>query len=101
MRPSFFDLLIAIVFDFLIIALGGLAFSWNWEWFVVPTFRTHSLAVPVSMGLLLIARTATNQYIPAPKDTQDSKAMREAVYENALLPVLCLLYGWVIHMFLV
>lgn len=78
----------------LAVILDGWVLSVLWGWFLVP-LGMPTLTVPLAIGVALIASSATRQYIPdGPKDDKI-----ERFVWVFLAPLLSLLIGWFVHLF--
>jgi hypothetical protein len=62
-----------------------------WKWFVIPTFHLPALSIPAAMGLTLIVAMLWN-----PK-FGDEKDIVNQIWVSYAIPVVCLIFGWLIH----
>lgn len=72
-----------------------------WEWFVVPTFGLHPLAIAPAIGLSLVVSYLTHQSDAAKTPDGDfADRMARACAYAFLLPLVVLGIGWVVQKFM-
>jgi len=83
------------------LVLKGFALSVLWKWFIVPTFDIVELSVVSAMGVMCIAScfmgtTDTDK----DKDKSYEQRLFEGVFMATAKPVLILLIGWIVSLFM-
>lgn len=78
---------------------NGWVLSVLWEWFVTP-FGVRDIGVLWACGLVLLAATV----IPGSKASDvmkesDGETIMNYVFGTFLVPLLCLVLGWFVHLF--
>lgn len=90
------------IFALLVISslLRGFVLVKIWGWFIVPLFHLPVLTLLPAIGLALVVGFMTYQY----QYSKDERSTGEKVFESILLtflyPLLVLLTGWVITLFM-
>jgi hypothetical protein len=89
-----------IVMGTCVIVVSTLLHAWClmllWSWFVVPPFGLHPLTAMQALGLGLCVRVFAS-YTPPTKDTS---TWTDAMVRAIVVPLVHLLLGWVVHLFL-
>lgn len=82
--------------------LNGFVFQQLWAWFVVPIFGLSFLTLPAAIGLGMAVTFLTFQYVLEPKDSgwTDNEKLVRAVGMMVLRPMLALLFGYIVHLFM-
>lgn len=81
--------------------LNGYALSVLWGWFVVPTFSVPALGIVPAIGIAMMVSYLTYQTHNCKKEERGSdKKLSEGIMTVVLKPLLALLLGWIIHLFM-
>jgi hypothetical protein len=92
-----------VVLAFVTIIAGTIMNGWvlsiTWGWFIVPFFHLPKLSLVFAMGIGLVISFLTHQDIPNPKDQTTSEAVGRLVASAFITPLMFLVTGWVIHLF--
>jgi hypothetical protein len=88
-----FVLIVGVPLQALAICLQSWVAVNLWEWFVVNQFGVRPLNIALAAGLLLLVELFTNH--PAKRDFGDT------IGSWFIRPLLLLLFGWLIHAYLV
>jgi hypothetical protein len=89
-----------IVVIFLSYIFSGYAFTVLWDWFIVPIFGISSLELTEAMGLVLIINYTTMRVDTNSEKKEPREAMINAIAIGITKPLLALLSGWVITLFM-
>lgn len=66
-----------------------------WGWFIVPVFGAPALTIPASIGLMYVGALVSNE-----NTAISDKAQSEHIVAYILNPLVLLLCGWVVHLFM-
>lgn len=81
------------------IALRGWTIMQLWAWFMVPAFDINPLGFWHALGLgLFISFLAFQMPISSPEDNKEY--MVRAAVTMTILPLICLVTGWLYHQFM-
>ena len=82
--------------------INGLVLSNLWGWFVVPTFGLPQLSLVPAIGVAMVVRFLTHQYIESPekKEKKDSTERWTGLVVTLFSPFITLLFGWIVHLFM-
>jgi len=81
--------------------LDGLVLSILWGWFIVPVFNFPSLSLVPAIGLALVVSHLTSQRADCkPKENDNGNTITKVVTIVLLRPLLVLLFGWILHLFM-
>lgn len=75
--------------------IRGFVLSTLWQWFVIPTFGLAPLSIPVAIGIGLILSFTTHQSMD-----ESSKNKSEKLFDAIVNPLIVLLIGWIITLFM-
>ena len=76
----------------------GWALSILWGWFMVPVFHLPTLRIPTALGIATVIGMLT-EHVNWQKDDPEYDSMTK-VFAGILGPMLCLLFGWIVKLFL-
>lgn len=81
--------------------LNGYVLSVFWGWFIVPVFDVPSITALQAYGLMLVVGLLKG-HTPASDDSKKSTAdkLGELITVSVFLPLFCLLFGYVVHLFM-
>jgi hypothetical protein len=81
--------------------VNGLVLSVLWGWFIVPLFNAPPLSITYAVGISLIAGMLTHQSQHKSDDKSSTgEALINAFSTSLITPLLILLVGWIVQMFL-
>ena len=92
----------------LLIPVSAILKSWAimilWSWFAVTAFQLPSLTMPQVYGLMLVWQLAFPSHYETPRvgmaDIDRDKAFQEAVGRSIIAPLVFLVIGYFVRMFL-
>ncbi len=79
-------------------ALDGWIISKMWAWFVTPLFPVPALHVWMAAGLALTVRMFCRT---TPEGCEDKRTLGAKIVATILPPLYILLFGWIIHRWLI
>lgn len=81
--------------------LRGWVLSVLWGWFVVPFFGLTMLSIPLALGISLLVGILTKEDTDCVKPERSTEeAWAYSISSILLGPLLVLLFGFIIHLFL-
>jgi hypothetical protein len=80
--------------------LNGFALTVLWGWFIVPVFGLPVLAIVPAIGLALVAGFLTHQVVKTPTGESLSDTLVKCLTISLSKPILFLLIGWIVTLFL-
>jgi hypothetical protein len=87
---------LAILFMVIAYLLDGFALMLLWNWFMTTTFSgLPALSLVQAIGIGIVIGFLTHQHIPRDKEQQN-----EMMVYAIIVPVLSIIIGWVVHLFL-
>lgn len=93
--------LLAFIGTFGILILGailrGFVLVKFWGWFIVPIFALPMFGIAAAIGISMTVTCLTWQYIP---DDNADRHLSGTIAMTVINPVLALLTGWVVTLFL-
>jgi hypothetical protein len=88
--------IIVPIISFPLAALDGWVISKMWGWFVMPLFAVPALHVWMAVGLAMTARL-----IKGLGYCEDKRRFRVQLVSYITAPLFVLLFGWIIHRWLI
>lgn len=73
---------------------SGIVLKALWAWFVIPTFGLPDLSLLVAIGVGLTVSYLTHQYVPT-----NNEDLPKIFVVSFLYPLITLVMGWVVHLF--
>ena len=89
-----------IAVSFLNYILNGFALTVLWGWFIVPVFGLPVLAIVPAIGLVLVVGFLTHRVTKKSDSKSTSDMLVEALIASLLNPLVFLLIGWIVTLFL-
>jgi hypothetical protein len=78
----------------LLVILRGFALSVLWGWFLTP-LGLPEIGLAHAIGIALVVAMLTSRQ----SDSEDKEKAFERLFQGFLVPLIALLFGWIIHAF--
>lgn len=85
------------------IVLNGWVLSILWRWFIVPTFSLTPLSIAQALGLTCVLRLFAASRTKLTEEDREMSLVPYVIQQSGTsiaVPLMGLLYGWIIHLFM-
>jgi len=92
--------LLLLLISPIIILANGFVFQHLWNWFIVPFVGLPSFTLLAAIGVSMTISFVTHQFISSNNGKEASEVFSEAIAYIITKPLMALLVGWIITLFM-